>query len=173
LDPTSITTLALLIPEDDDLSLGLAFASDQKPSNMTLVKEYLGMLAFADNPTLTGKQASFVSPGESKVQVEFEIVARRLQRRVLESAVREKQGDKGVRILRLLMETGKMDEKQASARSSFSSVIVLNELLPRAKWYRGWIGGTDYSTHHLAGSSADISPNLEIVLPPSREPTLM
>jgi DNA-directed RNA polymerase III subunit RPC3 len=114
-----MANIALLIPEGDDLSLGLAFASDRKSSNMTLVKEYLGMLACADNPTLAGRQASFVSLSGSKVQVEFEIIARRLRRRVLETAVREKHGDEGVRILRLLLETGKMDEKQVGTKASF------------------------------------------------------
>jgi DNA-directed RNA polymerase III subunit RPC3 len=108
----STATIALAIPEGEDLSAGLASSSDWKPSNMTLVKEYLGLIACADNPTLSGRQASFISINGSKVQVEFEIIARRLQRRVLETAVREKHGDEGVRILRLLLETGKMDEKQ-------------------------------------------------------------
>lgn len=82
---------------------------------MTLVKEYLGFLSCADNPTLAGKQSSFVSLSGAKVQVEFEIIARRLQRQVLESAVREKHGNEGVRIVRLLLDTGKMDEKQVSS----------------------------------------------------------
>jgi hypothetical protein len=46
------------------------------------------------------------------VQVEFEIIATRLRRRVLEGVARERHGDDGVRILRLLLDTGKMDEKQ-------------------------------------------------------------
>jgi len=113
-DPASVANIAVQIPETEDLSAGLAIDSERKLSNMTLVKEYLGMLACADNPTLSGTQASFVSMIGSKVQVEFEIISRRLQRRVLETAVREKYGGEGVRIVRLLLETGKMDEKQIS-----------------------------------------------------------
>jgi DNA-directed RNA polymerase III subunit RPC3 len=108
-----VANIAAQIPEVEDLSVGLAVGSERRLTNMTLVKEYLGMLACADNPTLSGRQASFVSLVGSKVQVEFEIISRRLQRHVLETAVREKYGDEGVRILRLLLKTGKMDEKQA------------------------------------------------------------
>jgi DNA-directed RNA polymerase III subunit RPC3 len=70
------------------------------------------MLSSADNPTPSGRAASFTSFGSSKVQVEFETISRRLRRRVLEAVTRERHGDDGVRILRLLLDTGKMDEKQ-------------------------------------------------------------
>ena len=53
-----------------------------------------------------------MSFGSSKVQVEFDIISRRLRRRVLEAVTRERHGDDGVRILRLLLDAGKMDEKQ-------------------------------------------------------------
>ncbi|KAG6812756.1 hypothetical protein H0H92_000671 [Tricholoma furcatifolium] len=78
------------------------------------IKDYLGMLSSADNPTPAGKAGSFISFSSSKIQVEFEIVGRRLRRRVLESVARERHGTEGVRILRLLLDTGKMDEKQIS-----------------------------------------------------------
>jgi hypothetical protein len=51
----------------------------------------------------------------SKVQVEFEIVGRRLRRRLLEAVTRERHGDDGIRILRLLLDSGKMDEKQVGS----------------------------------------------------------
>lgn len=79
---------------------------------MELLKEYLGMLASADNPSLGGKAASFVSLSESKVQVEFDVIHRRLQIQALETACRDRHGNEGVRVMRLLLETGKMDEKQ-------------------------------------------------------------
>jgi len=102
------------LSEDDDLSAGLVLQSSKKPSTMTLIKDYLGILASADNPTPAGRAASFVSLTGSKVQVEFEIVCRRLRRRILETVTRERHGDDGVRIVRLLLDTGKMDEKQIS-----------------------------------------------------------
>jgi DNA-directed RNA polymerase III subunit RPC3 len=70
------------------------------------------MLAFVDNPTPAGKASSFVSLSGSKVYVEFEIIASRLRRRVLEAVTRERHGDEGVRVLRLLLDAGKVDEKQ-------------------------------------------------------------
>lgn len=70
------------------------------------------MLASADNPSPSGKAASFVSLSGSKVQVEFDIIHRRLQLQALETACRDRHGNEGVRVMRLLLETGKMDEKQ-------------------------------------------------------------
>jgi DNA-directed RNA polymerase III subunit RPC3 len=79
---------------------------------MSLVKDYLGLLSAADNPTPAGRAGAFVSFGGTKVQVEFEIIARRLRQRVLEAYTRERYGDEGVRVLRLLLTMGKIDEKQ-------------------------------------------------------------
>lgn len=101
------------LPDDVDLASGLLTKS-KKSSNVGYIKDYLGMLACADNQTPAGRAASFISFNSSKVQVEFEIVVRRLRRRVLEAVARERHGDSGIRILRLLLEVGKMDEKQVN-----------------------------------------------------------
>lgn len=98
------------ISEDDNIEEGLAYP--KKASTSTCVKDYLGLLSSADNPTLAGRAACFVNYNSSKVQVEFDIIAKRMKRRVLEAVTREKHGPGGVRIVRLLMDTGKMDEKQ-------------------------------------------------------------
>jgi DNA-directed RNA polymerase III subunit RPC3 len=111
LDPTSTAAIAMLISDDDDLSTGLV-SSTKKASNASLVKDYLGLMSAADNPTPAGKAASFISLVDNKVYVEFEIVSKRLRRRVLEAVARERHGDDGVRIVRLLLDIGKMDEKQ-------------------------------------------------------------
>lgn len=82
---------------------------------MTLIKDYLGMLAAADNPTPAGRASSFVSflgTSSGKVQVDFEIICRRLRRRALEAVARERYGDDAVRIIRLLLDTGKMNGEQ-------------------------------------------------------------
>jgi DNA-directed RNA polymerase III subunit RPC3 len=99
------------LSEEDNLTSGLALSA-KNVSDVTCMKDYLAMLASADNPTPTGLAASFVSFRSSKVQVEFDIVSRRLRRHVLESVTRERHGKEGLRILRLLLDTGKMDEKQ-------------------------------------------------------------
>ncbi|KAH7889942.1 hypothetical protein F5I97DRAFT_613608 [Phlebopus sp. FC_14] len=109
-DPTSTAAIAMYIPDDEDLSCGLV-TSSKKPSNASLVKDYLGLLSCADNPTPSGRAASFVSFTDNKVHVEFEIISTRLRRRVLEAVTRERHGDDGVRIVRLLLDVGKMDEK--------------------------------------------------------------
>ncbi|KXN90490.1 DNA-directed RNA polymerase III subunit RPC3 [Leucoagaricus sp. SymC.cos] len=112
-DPMSVANIVMQLSEEDGLARGLIL-DEKKPSNATCIKEYLGMLSCGDNPTPAGKAASFVSFNSSKVQVEFDIVGRRLRRHVLESVTKEKHGNEGVRILRLLMGTGKMDDKQIS-----------------------------------------------------------
>ncbi|KAF6765012.1 RNA polymerase III subunit RPC82 helix-turn-helix domain-containing protein [Ephemerocybe angulata] len=112
-DPISVSNVMMQLSDVGELLSGLAYPS-KKVSAGTCVKDYLGMLSSADNPTPAGKAAAFISFGSSKVQVEFETISRRLRRQVLEAVTREKHGSEGVRILRLLLGTGKMDEKQIS-----------------------------------------------------------
>ncbi|CAL1704246.1 unnamed protein product [Somion occarium] len=113
-DPTSLGDVATHLSDEEDLAEGFVLPPSKKPSEMTLLKDYCGILASADNPTPAGQAASFISLNGSKVQVEFDIIGRRLKRRVLEAVARERHGDAAVRIIRLLLQTGKMDEKQIS-----------------------------------------------------------
>ncbi|KAL4065333.1 RNA polymerase III subunit RPC82-domain-containing protein [Scleroderma yunnanense] len=110
-DPTSTAAIAMHIPDDEDLAAGLV-SNSKRPSNASLVKDYLALMAGTDNPTPTGRAASFVSLTDNKIHVEFEIINRRLRQRVLESVARERHGEDAVRILRLVLDVGKMDEKQ-------------------------------------------------------------
>ncbi|KAJ6606563.1 RNA polymerase III subunit RPC82-domain-containing protein [Mycena vulgaris] len=112
-EPVSVSNIAVSLSDQGDLSSGLILKT-KSPSNTACIKDYLGMLSCADNPTPAGRAAAFLSFGASKVQVEFETICKRLRRRVLESVTRERHGPEGVRILRLLLDTGKMDEKQIS-----------------------------------------------------------
>jgi|SRR6266498_3344009 len=98
------------LPEDTNLCDGLLYS--KKTSTSSCVKDYLGMLSAADNPTPEGRASSFISYSTSKVQVEFEVIARKLRRNVVEAIAREKYGPEGARIVKLLLNTGKMDEKQ-------------------------------------------------------------
>jgi DNA-directed RNA polymerase III subunit RPC3 len=109
-----VANVTIHLSDEENLATGLVFSSKKTPSNAACIKEYLGMLSAADNPTPAGRASSFVSLQSSKVQVEFEIIARRLRRHVLEAVARERHGSEGVRIIRLLLETGKMDEKQVA-----------------------------------------------------------
>lgn len=123
-DSISISNIILHLnsPDDEDtLTSGLVGSGSKKPSPAACVKEYLGMLSSADNPTASGRETAFISftsksggGGGSKIQVDFDLVARRLRRRLLEDVAREKHGTEGVRIVRLLLSSGKMDEKAIS-----------------------------------------------------------
>jgi DNA-directed RNA polymerase III subunit RPC3 len=111
------------LSESDELGSGLILPS-KKATNTSFIKDYLGMLSSADNPTAAGRAASFVSFGASKVQIEFELVCRRLRRGVLESVTGERHGVAGVRILRLLLETGKLDEKQVRSSNGYTCILT-------------------------------------------------
>ncbi|KAF8580680.1 hypothetical protein K439DRAFT_1636837 [Ramaria rubella] len=111
-DPVSVANISMQLSDEDDLGTGLAISKTS--SVHTLLKEFLAILACADNPTPTGRSASFVSVGgggTGKVQVEFDIICRRLRQRVLEAVARERYGDDAVRIIRVLLAMDKMDEK--------------------------------------------------------------
>ena len=114
-EPISVSNVLVLLSDNRTLTAGLRYSSKKVPFS-DCVKDYLGLLSSSDNPTPAGRAGAFVSLGGSKVQVEFEIISRRLRKRVLESMAQEKHGPEGVRIIRLLLETGKMDEKQVSSR---------------------------------------------------------
>ena len=112
IDPVNLGDVATHLSDEEDLADGFVSQSSKKPSEMTLLKDYCGILASADNPTPAGQASSFITLNGSKVQVEFDIISRRLKQRILEAVARERHGDAAVRIIRLLLQTGKMDEKQ-------------------------------------------------------------
>jgi DNA-directed RNA polymerase III subunit RPC3 len=113
-EPVSVANISIQTSDDDDLGSGIAVSSSNTTSIHALLKEYLAILACADNPTPAGRAASFVSVGgggTGKVQVEFEIICKRLRQRILEAVARERYGDDAVRIIRVLLIMDKMDEK--------------------------------------------------------------
>ncbi|KIK63714.1 hypothetical protein GYMLUDRAFT_162468 [Collybiopsis luxurians FD-317 M1] len=122
--PLSVSNIVLHLSSEEDedtLISGLMQSSSKTMSAGTCIKEYLGLLSNADNPTSTGRAGAFLefsskggSSGGGKVQVVFDVIARRLRRQILEGITRERHGAIGVRIVRLLMDSGKMDEKQIS-----------------------------------------------------------
>lgn len=121
-DPISLSNIILHLSSEEDrttLVSGLIQPSSKPMSTGTCIKEYLGLLSNADNPTPAGRAGAFLEfssksggGGGGKVQVVFDVVAKRLRRQILEGVARERHGSEGVRIVRLLMDTGKMDEKQ-------------------------------------------------------------
>ncbi|KAH9030687.1 hypothetical protein EDB85DRAFT_2074259 [Lactarius pseudohatsudake] len=106
-DPTTAANISMQLEHDHALASGLVL-NTRKPKNIVLVKAYLNMLAFVDNPTPTGRASSFVSLNGSKVYL------RDCEGACWKPVTRERHGDEGVRILRLLIDSGKVDEKQIS-----------------------------------------------------------
>lgn len=126
-DGISTSSILSNIPDSKEITSGLTFNSTKKISKSSAAREYLGMLAAADNPTPAGRAASFVSFVGSmtgKVHVEFEIICRRLRRRVLESVARERYGDEAVRIIRMLLDNGKMGGEQIAKAAMMPATTV-------------------------------------------------
>jgi DNA-directed RNA polymerase III subunit RPC3 len=122
-DPISITSVATELDEIGELSKGVYYKSNQK---LSLVKEYAGWLAATDNPSPAGRAGSHISfLGTGKVQVEYEVTLHRLRLRLLETVVRERHGPDAVRIIRVLLDHGKMDEKHVSFFGGFKDVCCL------------------------------------------------
>ncbi|KZS99017.1 hypothetical protein SISNIDRAFT_480604 [Sistotremastrum niveocremeum HHB9708] len=121
--PTS--KISMFLRDDDNLSKGLV--QSKSASNSAALKEYLGILASADNPAAGASSAPFISiggGGTGKVHVEFALACKRLRIRVLESVVRERYGEEAVRILRILIDTGKMDEKHLAKVAMLPHKVV-------------------------------------------------
>ncbi|OCB84153.1 hypothetical protein A7U60_g8829 [Sanghuangporus baumii] len=126
-DGLSAASIIVHIPENEDIVSGLAFSSSKKPSTMSALKEYLGIFAAADNPTPSGRASSFISFGgvtSGKVFVEYEIISRRLRRRILEAVARERYGDEAVRVIRLLLDNGKMGGDQIAKAAMMAATAV-------------------------------------------------
>ena len=120
----SITSVATDIDRIGEFSKGLYHKSKQKLSASSLVKEFLGWLAAADNPTPSGRASAYISlNGTGKVQVEYEVLLHRLRLKLFECVVRERHGSDAVRIVRILTDHGKMDEKHVSSTTCRSRCI--------------------------------------------------
>lgn len=91
-----------------------------KKSYTPSVKDYVALLCNDDNHTPAGVASAFMAPvsggggGSGRVTVEFDRIGRRLKQRVYESNVRERFGDDAVKVIRILIDKGKMDEKHVS-----------------------------------------------------------
>ena len=85
-----------------------------------LIQSFCALLAAEDNPTAMGLMSQFISKTKSSrdssgsYAVEFEVVCRRLKRRVLDAVVRERWGDDAARVMTVVLKHEKMDEKHVS-----------------------------------------------------------
>jgi len=101
------------------------YKSKQKLSASSLVKEYIGWLAASDNPSPAGRAGIHISLiGTGKVQVEYEISLRRLRLKLLENVIRERHGNDAVRLVRVLLDHSKMDEKHLAKVAMMTSKEV-------------------------------------------------
>lgn len=97
---------------------------------MMYVKEYVNVLCAADNPSMNGRLNAFMSltmggsgsgggsnggGGSKKVTVEYEVIAKRLRKEVLDNLVVDRWGPAGLRIVSILRNCGKLDGDQARA----------------------------------------------------------
>ena len=112
-----------------------SMSSTDAGTQAVMMPEYMSILCAADNPTEAGRQCALMSyTGLSgafgggggtgwgkKVAIEYENIGRRLRFKIFETFVRERWGELAIRGLRLLIDKGKIDEKQASLISLPSS----------------------------------------------------
>ncbi|EJT98368.1 hypothetical protein DACRYDRAFT_57600 [Dacryopinax primogenitus] len=111
------------------LSAGLKLPSSSTAPTSAL-KQYLLALSASDNPTPAGQAGAFTSRfaggggGEGKVQVEFETIAERMRRRLVEGYVRERWGDGAGRVLGVLWGGTMMDERQIAKISLMQASVV-------------------------------------------------
>ncbi|KIM32168.1 hypothetical protein M408DRAFT_326822 [Serendipita vermifera MAFF 305830] len=120
------------LQEEDDLLVGLARKSSKGSSNATSLREYLAFLSAADSASPKGKSNAFLSTssasgsGSGKVQVEFYAIYRQMKLAVLDGYVRERWDIWALRIVRILLSMGKMEEKQLSK----VAMIAPNDVRP-------------------------------------------
>ncbi|KAF8306433.1 hypothetical protein DL93DRAFT_2172096 [Clavulina sp. PMI_390] len=104
-----------------------------------LVREWVDVLCAADNLSVGGRQSAFMSltmggggPGEGvgggkssrRVQVEYDLIGKRLRQEVLDNLVRDKWGVCGIRIINVLRDCGKLDSEQIAKRAMLKKVDV-------------------------------------------------
>ncbi|KAG8936233.1 RNA polymerase III subunit C82 [Tulasnella sp. 418] len=121
LDPAVLLNTGLRVPK-----------SRGSKASVPTIRDYLSLLASEDNPTANGVAGAFIAPlgaSSGKYTVEFDIIGRRLKLRVFESVVRERFGEDAVKIVRILLDKGKMDEKHLAkvalmAHSAIRPILV-------------------------------------------------
>lgn len=114
-EPVTSHIITSQLPSSNVLAGGIR--TKRSSSHQPSVKEYVSILCNEDNPTPAGTSSAFMAPittgagGSGRVTVEYESIGKRLKMRVYESNVRERFGDDAVKVIRILADKGKMDEK--------------------------------------------------------------
>ncbi|KAB5593960.1 DNA-directed RNA polymerase III subunit C3 [Ceratobasidium theobromae] len=113
-DPVPTNQISQQFPENIRLERGIYLKGSS--SGISVIREFVSILACTDNPTPWGVASAFLSisggggGGGGKVAIEFEAISKRLKRGVVEGVVRDRWGDHACRILRVLDEKGKLHE---------------------------------------------------------------
>ncbi|KAG8863734.1 RNA polymerase III subunit C82 [Tulasnella sp. 330] len=125
-----------------DLESGLILSrshstSSSKTPPTPKIRDYLTLLTNADDDnTATGRAAAFMAgatsgaDGQGKVTVEFEVIGTRLKQKAFEGALRDRFGDDAVKVVRILLDKGKLDEKHL-AKISLMAPSTLRSLLTK------------------------------------------
>lgn len=80
------------------------FGSENHPSKQRLVQEYLDVLK-SDTSKLLRKD-------DERYSIAFDRMREQLRRKVLDAVIREKFGSASCRLMKILSEHGKLDDKQ-------------------------------------------------------------
>ncbi|SJX63271.1 related to RPC82-RNA polymerase III subunit C82 [Sporisorium reilianum f. sp. reilianum] len=130
--PISITTLAHKLPSDLSLQKGFdrrSFGKDKAslPSRQEFLAEYCAIFSHSEDVSGKSKTSRLMAPasdsttktaGGSKVAssltIEYSNVAERMRRDLLRNVVEEKFGTAAIRIMNILREKGKLEEKHIS-----------------------------------------------------------
>ncbi|TKY85531.1 hypothetical protein EX895_005693 [Sporisorium graminicola] len=130
--PISITTLAHKLPSDLSLQKGFdrrSFGKDKAslPSRQEFLAEYCSIFSHSEDVSGKSKTSRLMAPasdsttktaGGSKVAslltIEFSNVAERMRRDLLRNVIEEKFGTAAIRIMNILREKGKLEEKHIS-----------------------------------------------------------
>ncbi|SPO23626.1 related to RPC82 - RNA polymerase III subunit C82 [Ustilago trichophora] len=130
--PISITTLAHKLPSDLSLQKGFdrrSFGKDKSsiPSRQEFLAEYCAIFSNSEDMSGKSKTSRLMAPasdsstktaGGSKVAssltIEFSNVAERIRKDLLRNVVEEKFGTAAIRIMNILREKGKLEEKHIS-----------------------------------------------------------
>ena len=130
--PISITTLAHKLPSDLSLQKGFdrrSFGKDKAsiPSRQEFLAEYCAIFSNAEDMSGKSKSTRLMAPasdsstktaGGSKVAssltIEYSNVAERMRKDLLRNVVEEKFGTAAIRIMNILREKGKLEEKHIS-----------------------------------------------------------
>lgn len=130
--PISITGLSHKLPSDLSLQKGFdrrSFGKDKSslPSRQEFLAEYCAIFSSAEDVTGKSKSTRLMAPasdgttktaGGSKVAssltVEFSNIAERIRKDLLRQVVEEKFGTAAIRIMNILREKGKLEEKHIS-----------------------------------------------------------